>query len=241
MTATVYLITGANRGIGYSLVHRLSTRSNTTIYAGARNPAQATALHELSAKSAAKIVVVKLDSLNTQDPKDVAKQIEKEEGKVDVVIANAGIAKYFGPLTETPLSEFQDHFDVNTKGPIVLFQATHALLEKSNKPTFVLLSTTGASIDTAVPFPVSAYGTSKIAANFVVARIHAEHPKFIAFAVHPGFTNSDMGNEAAEAFGMEKAPNTLEETSTGIVKLIDEGKREEKVKFWDFEGNTLGW
>lgn len=171
-----YAVSGANRGIGYALVERLSTDPNVVIYAGARNPSGATKLHELSKSCLAKINVVKLDSLNYDDPATVAKQIESEEGKIDVIIANAGmltfntlcswsivvlicdpgIAKHFGPLATTPLSEFQDHFDVNTKGVIALFQATHALLEKSEKPTFVLLSSVSGSIDAAWPFPVSA-------------------------------------------------------------------------------------
>lgn len=84
-------------------------------------------------------------------------------------------------------------------------------------------------------------GTSKAATNFITGRIHKEHESVYAIAIHPGFTQSDMGNEAARSWGLEKAPDTLEETTEGMMKLINEGKRQEKVQFADFKGGLMGW
>lgn len=113
-------------------------------------------MNELASKSNGKVVVVKLESTGVEDAKAVAATIQKNEGKIDVVIANAGIAKYYGPVSETPLSEIQDHFDVNVKGAIILYQAIYALLSKSAEPKFIYISSFAGSIGINIPIPVSA-------------------------------------------------------------------------------------
>ena len=46
----------------------------------------------------------------------------------------------------TPIDQFKDHYEVNTLGPVVLFQAAHDLLLKSPRPTFVIISSFISSI-----------------------------------------------------------------------------------------------
>jgi norsolorinic acid ketoreductase len=52
--------------------------------------------------------------------------------KLDIVIANAGVSKDFGPALRTPAKEMLDHFTVNTMGPLLLFQATAPLLKAAS-------------------------------------------------------------------------------------------------------------
>ena len=113
-----------------------------------------------------------------------------------VFIIIAGIAKYYGPLATTPISEFEDHWKVNTMGPVVLFQATHKLLLASptKAPIFVVISTGAASISAYIPMSSSAYGSSKTAVNFLVKVLDDEHAKdgLIAFSISPGWVATDM-------------------------------------------------
>ncbi|CDZ96885.1 nad-binding protein [Phaffia rhodozyma] len=87
---TVYLVTGANRGIGLSIVKALATSPKNVIFAGVRTPASATALHELAKSSEAAINVVELVSADTESNHKAAEEIKKAAGRVDVIIANAG-------------------------------------------------------------------------------------------------------------------------------------------------------
>lgn len=116
---------------------------------------------------------------------------------IHIKIANdmlSGIGKYYGAATETPVSEVREHFEINTVAPLVLFQATHKLLAKSSKPIFLAVST-GVSTITDMhkfPLPVTAYGSSKAALNYIVRKIHFENEQLISFVINPGWVQTDM-------------------------------------------------
>jgi norsolorinic acid ketoreductase len=89
------LVSGANRGIGFGLVSTLLQRPEVKVYAGARDPSKATALSKLASKSNGKLAVVKLSSTSVEDAQAVAETIRKTDGRLDVVIANAGESCHF--------------------------------------------------------------------------------------------------------------------------------------------------
>lgn len=150
MPSTIYFITGANRGIGRGLLESLIQRPNTTVVAGVRNPSHATSkeLSSLPTASGSKVIVVKIDAASDADASEAVKTLQSTHDidHIDVVIANAGISKYYGSVVVTPVAELREHFEVNTAAPLLLFQATFPLLEKSDNPKFVPISTGGASI-----------------------------------------------------------------------------------------------
>ncbi|KAJ7331528.1 hypothetical protein DFH08DRAFT_708419, partial [Mycena albidolilacea] len=154
-----------------------------------------------------------------------------------------GISNYYGPLATTPISEFHDHYSVNTVGPIVLFQAAHALLLASatHAPIFTVISSVAGSIGGYYPLHAAAYGASKAAANFLVKVLDDEHPFLIALAIHPGWVATDMGNMGAVASGMPHAPVGVEDSAAGILSRVDGATREKSSgRFWNFgitEGN----
>ncbi|KAJ7799829.1 hypothetical protein B0H14DRAFT_3491202 [Mycena olivaceomarginata] len=114
-------------------------------------------------------------------------EIQKTAGQLDVVIANAGIAKHHGSLTTAPLSEFRDHWEVNTR--------THRPLPRP--------STSSSSSPTGAPkfaYITSARGPSaatqhehrrvrvlKGAANYLVKALDAENPSLVTLAISPGW------------------------------------------------------
>ncbi|KAJ7166347.1 NAD(P)-binding protein [Mycena crocata] len=246
MVKTVYLITGANRGIGYGLVLALAARQNVVVFAGARDPA-AQSLKDLSAKYP-NVHAVRFTSGDKADNEAAIAEIKKTAGQLDVIIANAGISKYYGPLATTPLSEFREHWEVNTLGTVVLFQAAQTLLlaSPSGKPTFAYISSGAGSIGHYFGNYTSAYGSSKAAANFLVKALDAENPSLIAFAISPGWVATEMGNMGAKASGMPQAPFTVENVAAGIMTRIDGATVEKSSgRFWNFkatfDGNPWDW
>jgi norsolorinic acid ketoreductase len=107
---------------------------------------------------------------------------------LDIVVANAGISKVFPPVSELNIKDIQEHFDVNLYGVIRLFQAVLPLLNQAKAPKFVTLGTSAASLGEMASrnFPNSAYGTSKVALNYITLKIHFENPKVTAFPLDPG-------------------------------------------------------
>ena len=69
---------------------------------------------------------------------------------------------------------------VNTNGPLVLFQATYALLRASAEPKFIVISSAVGSITLGanLPFNIYAYGASKAAVNWVARKLHHDFPDF---------------------------------------------------------------
>ena len=246
-STTVYFITGANRGIGLGLTEELVKRPNTLVYATARDPSKADTLQHL-AKQHNSLRVLKLSVTSDADHAAAAKQVEAEAGRVDVVIANAGISNgdAYEHVEKLSIDKLREHFETNTVGPTRLFLALFPLLGHSSKPIYTVVSSSAGSVAYQSYFAkvyVANYGSSKAAINFITQRIHIEHPNITAFPINPGWVKTDMGNTGAKVAGMDEAPMTLEQSVTGILKIVDPASREtHSGKFWNAEdGKELPW
>jgi NAD(P)-dependent dehydrogenase (short-subunit alcohol dehydrogenase family) len=145
---------------------------------------------------------VKIDSLSETDALTAVETLKSEHkiAKLDIVIANAGIANYFGKARVTPVKEMIEHYQVNVVGPLLLYQATAELLDASPEPKFFTISSSAGSISYQENLPLedSAYGSSKAALNFLSRRIHFENPKIVAAPVHPGWLQTDVSTQISQ-------------------------------------------
>ncbi|KAL4863212.1 hypothetical protein BDV12DRAFT_202297 [Aspergillus spectabilis] len=134
MANTVYLITGANRGIGRALTESFLARPNTSIIAAVRNPSSetSTSLQSIPKGVDSRLITVKIDSSSLPDAANMIKSLESNYNivHIDVVIANAGISENPSPILSVSTEEVRKHIDVNTLGPLTLFQATYPLLKQ---------------------------------------------------------------------------------------------------------------
>ena len=180
-------------GIGKELLSTLLQRPNTTVVGGVRNPASAVsqALTQIPAAEGSRFILVQIDSTSETDAKDAVELLKSKHNiqALDVVIANAGVGKDYGPIAEKSISDMREHFEVNTIGTLILFQAVLPLLEAAQAPKFVPISSIVGSISELekTNFLTVAYGTSKAALNYVTKKIHLEYPNIIAFPMHPGY------------------------------------------------------
>lgn len=124
---------------------------------------------------------MKIDSAIETDPAAAIKTIEIEHGitKLDVVIANSGIIGDAALAAEISPKVVREVFEVNVIGPLVLFQASLALLKKAAKPKFVVIGSVMGSVELSGSWeaPVTGYGSSKAAVHYITRRIHAENRK----------------------------------------------------------------
>ncbi|EGU12542.1 Aflatoxin biosynthesis ketoreductase nor-1 [Rhodotorula toruloides ATCC 204091] len=240
---TTYLVTGANQGLGLGFVTALAKRPNSLIFATARNPDKADDLNALAAETK-NIEVVKFEATSEDDAIALAKVVEEKAGKLDVVIANAGIAEATKGVVEVTHTDFIRHIETNAWGPILLFQHTQPLLAKSGSPHFVGITSVVGSLGTVSSLPArsTAYGASKAALSYAVLKMGQEHPDLDAWVVHPGLVQTRMGNRAASGLGFEKAPVTVKDSVAGILRILDEAKRETHTgRFFEYTGKELPW
>ena len=116
----IALITGGNGGIGLATAKQFVNEGAYVFITGRRDTELAAAVKEIGRN----VTGVQGDVSNLGDLDRLFAQIKREKGKLDIVFANAGVARYapLGSITE----EFYDSiFDINVKG--VLFTVQKAL------------------------------------------------------------------------------------------------------------------
>ncbi|KAK1462389.1 aflatoxin biosynthesis ketoreductase nor-1 [Colletotrichum cuscutae] len=132
---------------------------------------------------------------------------------VDLIIASAGMGPMPPKKLDTAEIETVEYtLQVNTLGPIRLFQAFKPLLDKSTSPKWVSVSSGAGSITNCekyMAFYAGAYGVSKAAQDW--------------FTVH---VQTEMGNIGARIMGLKEAPHTIEESTSKTIDLIDNATRE---------------
>ena len=119
----IALITGGNSGIGLATAKQFVSEGAYVFITGRRDAELATAVKQIGKN----VTGIQGDVANLNDLDRLFAQIKREKGRLDIVFANAGVAKYapFGTITE----ELYDWtFDINVKGLLFTVQKALPLL-----------------------------------------------------------------------------------------------------------------
>ncbi|KAJ6124884.1 Short-chain dehydrogenase/reductase SDR [Penicillium samsonianum] len=246
MAPIIVLITGANRGLGLGLVKGFIAKPDHIVIAAVRDPEHSTAqaLAELSTGEGSRVIVVKYEASVEQSAFDTVKEATDQGiSHLDIVVANAGIAKLYPLVKDVKRADIVEHIDVNVLSAVSLYQATRNLLQKSTgKPIYAIMGSGGGGLARQPPVPNAAYGASKSIINWYGVRINAEDEWLNAFVLDPGWVQTDMGNAAAQLWGLEEAPDTYEKSITGMVEVLSTGTKEQYGgKFVRYSGEVQEW
>lgn len=163
-------------------------RPNITVIATIRSSStDTTALEALPTAANSQLLISTLSSTDDNGATAITQLAKQGIKHIDTIVANAGSGDTFHSSLTTPIEELCSNFEVNTSGPIKLFQAAYPLLQKSPNPKFIFISSSLGSIEAMEGnVPSLAYGVSKAAANYFVRKVHFEHEDITAVAIHPG-------------------------------------------------------
>lgn len=223
---TTVLITGANRSIGLETAKQLSEKG-LFVYLGSRDLAKGEAIvKELAEQGFDNIKAIEIDVTNPESISAAKNIIEQEQGKLDILINNAGILGT-QPQTaaETSVGNIKEVFETNFFGVINVAQAFLELLKKSESPrisniTSGLGSLTLHSNPSWKYYQVknAAYGPSKTALNAytIVLAYELRDSNFKVNVIDPGYTATD--------FNHHSGPGSVESAASFIIKhtLTDE-------------------
>ena len=203
----IALITGANRGIGLETARQLG-KLGMTILLGARDLAKAEKAAEELRREKMEVRPIAIDVAASASIAAAAAIVEKEFGRLDILINNAGVMvdSYDTKIGEMPIEIWRQTFETNFFGLIATTQAFLPLLRKSEAGRIVNLSSILGSItyhatpgspvyDSKVP----AYDVSKSAVNAYTVHLAYElkGSKIKVNAAHPGWVKTEMGGKDA--------------------------------------------
>ncbi|WP_405096311.1 SDR family NAD(P)-dependent oxidoreductase [Micromonospora sp. NBC_01412] len=227
---TVTLITGANKGIGFETAKQLLELGHI-VYIGARDV-------ERGEKAAAALGVrfVQLDVTDDASVSDALATIDSAEGRLDVLVNNAGILGAGVIDGPTALRVF----DTNAVGIVRVTEAALPLLRKSSNPTVVTLSSSLGSFWAVnnpdrpeFNMPLALYAASKSAATMLTVQYAKSQPGIKFNAIEPGATATDM----TAAFGIGRS---VVESAKTVVRLATLGADGPTGTFTD-ELGELSW
>lgn len=117
------LITGASRSIGLETAKQLS-KKGLFVYLGCRNIEKGNSIvKELYDNGFNNIKAIEIDVTNLDTIVDAKNIVEREQGKLDILINNAGISKGFPEsVLTTSIEDIQEVFDTNYFGIIRVTQ-----------------------------------------------------------------------------------------------------------------------
>jgi NAD(P)-dependent dehydrogenase (short-subunit alcohol dehydrogenase family) len=224
-TGTV-LVTGANRGLGLEFARQYAA-DGWHVIACCRDPKEAPELKKLKAE---------VHALDVTSQESIDQLVQALKGKpVDVLLNNAGMHGDRRSFGETDVALWKQIFAVNTIAP---YQVLAALLENvvaSVQKKVVNISSRVGSIGDGPGGGNYAYRSSKTALNMVM--VNAAHELknhgITVLLIHPGWVQTDMGGSSA--------PVTIEQSITGVRRIIDKATPAETGHFYDYTGRQLSW
>ncbi|TBL35501.1 MULTISPECIES: SDR family oxidoreductase [unclassified Micromonospora] len=144
------LITGANKGLGYQIAAGLGVRGYR-IAVGARDEARGEAAVKTLHAAGVDAFTVPLDVTSDRSVTEAAHRIDRQGGRLDVLVNNAGISGPTGPgwaqdPTTLDLDVVRAVVDTNVHGVIRVTNAMLPLLRRSPAPRIVNVSSSVGSL-----------------------------------------------------------------------------------------------
>ena len=224
----IALITGASSGIGAEIAKQLAKKNVHTIIT-ARSVSRLIKTEKSIINNGGSCTLVELDMKDFEGLDNLGIEIFKRWGRLDILIANAGVLGTLGPIHHQSSDEFLEVMMVNTISNHRLIRSCDALLKKSQKPKACFLTSTVAI----EPRPFwGAYAVSKASLEHMIKIWSSEnkHNNLSILIINPGRTNTKMRNQAMPGEDTKKLQKPSE-----VAKIIVEIVFLDKV----YKGNTI--
>jgi NAD(P)-dependent dehydrogenase (short-subunit alcohol dehydrogenase family) len=185
MSKTVWLITGAGRGMGTDIA-RAALAAGHAVVATGRDPervAAAIGAHD-------DLLAVKLDITSPDDAKAAAQAAVDRFGRIDVLVNNAGnfIAGFFEEISP---GDFRAQVETNLFGPLNVTRAVLPVMRRQRSGLVIAITSTGGIVGQEF---CSAYSASKFGLEGWIESLAPEVAPFgiRTMVVEPGFFRTDL-------------------------------------------------
>lgn len=201
LAGRVAVVTGATSGIGAATARRLAADGAAVAIVGRREERLAELAAELGDAFGAGVVQAAVDVSSPVAVERAAESIRDELGRVDLVVANAGVMLP-APFEEADPTEWDRMLDTNVRGLLATGRAFSAdLLAAAAEGRPADLVHVG-SIGGHTVFPnYGVYGATKAAVAHLTRNLRAElGPRGVRVkTVEPGLVRTELGDHASDA------------------------------------------
>jgi NAD(P)-dependent dehydrogenase (short-subunit alcohol dehydrogenase family) len=209
---TITLITGANKGLGFEAARRLIAEGHF-VYIGSRDAKRGRAAADALGGRFLELDVTSDESVNA-----AAADILRRDGRLDVLINNAGISGGRPKPAEVVAEDLERVYATNVFGLVRVTHAMLPLLLKSEEPVIVNVASGMGSIGAVTDrsrieasYPSIAYSSSKSAVTMLTVQYAKAFPEIRINAVDPGYTATD--------FNSNRGSQSVAEGTDAIVKF----------------------
>ena len=243
LAGRIALVTGASRGIGYNVAKQMAA-AGAHIIAVARTVGGLEELDdEIKAENGrtgrGSATLVPLDLTDMAGIDRLGGSIHERWGKLDILVANAGILGVIAPIGHVEAKVFDRVMAINVTSTWRLIRSVDPLLRLSDAGRAIVLSSGAAHSARAFWGP---YAASKAAVE-AMARSWADETKNSALrinVVNPGATRTAMRALAMPGEDPDTLPHPSE-AATGIVPLASPALKETGL-IWDVrEGRFMAY
>jgi NAD(P)-dependent dehydrogenase (short-subunit alcohol dehydrogenase family) len=218
----VALVTGANRGIGLETCRQLGRRGLHVILTARKSEAGEKSAETLRAEGL-QVDFRRLDVTDLESIEACERSIDQENGRLDVLVNNAGImldsSKRGESIFQADPDLVRESFEVNTLGPLMVAKSLVPLMRRNGYGRIVNVSS-GMGQLSEMDGGYPGYRISKTALNAVTVilarELHGANIK--ANSVCPGWVRTDMGGDDAPRSAEKGA-----ETIVWLATLPDDG------------------
>jgi 2-deoxy-D-gluconate 3-dehydrogenase len=195
------LVTGGSRGIGKMIARGYLEAGAEVVYITARKAEACLATAEELSEGGLRCVALPMDLSTVAACRELADEIQRREGKLDVLVNNAGAA-WGAEFDEFPEHGWDKVMNLNVKSPFFLTQALHRTLAaaaSAERPAKVInvASIDGIKLN---PLETYSYHASKSALIYLTrrmaAKLVADH--IVVSGIAPGPFASDMNRMARD-------------------------------------------
>lgn len=202
----IILITGAGDGIGRAAALSYALHGATVVLHGRTLNKLEVIYDEIESLGAPQpaILPLQLSSASARDYELLVDTLERQFGRLDGILHNAGILGERTEMAHYPVDVWDDVMAVNLRAPFILTQELLPLLQKSDNASVVFASS---GVGREAREYWGAYSVSKIAieaVSTIFAKEHV-HPQVRFNCINPGATRTAM---RAKAYPQED-PKTL--------------------------------
>ncbi len=224
----VALVTGGSRGIGRAIAVELGKRGASVVLSFAGNEAAAAETVKLIADAGGKAKAVRFDVADTAACAKAVEEIVKEQGRLDVLVNNAGVA-IDGLVMRFKDEDWDKTLDTNLRGAFALIRAASRPMMKQRGGAIVNVSSvvgeTGNGGQAAyAASKAGLIGLTKSVAKELASRnirVNAVTPGFIATDMTAGFTE-DLKNKMLEQIPLSRL-GSAEEIAKAVAFLASDG------------------